>query len=87
MNNQLLDVTGTLNYVMNEADNQTKILIIILMGVFFFWFLSKMNLMEKSYEDAHDYGVHGSSRFTLPHEVMNGKQLSKRNKYSKSNPN
>ncbi|MFJ7828526.1 VirD4-like conjugal transfer protein, CD1115 family [Psychrobacillus sp. NPDC096623] len=86
LNSRLLDVTGTFDYVMNDADNQTKILIILLMGVFFFWFLSKMNLMEKSYEDAHDYGVHGSSRFTRPHEVMNGKQLSKRNKYSKSNP-
>ena len=85
-NSRLLDVTGTFDYVLNDADNQTKILIILLMGVFFFWFLSKMNLMEKSYEDAHDYGVHGSSKFTQPHEVMNGKQLSKRNKYSKSNP-
>ena len=85
-NSHLLDVTGTFDYVMNDADNQTKILIILLTGVFFFWFLSKMKLMEKSYEDAHDYGVHGSSRFTQPHEVMNGKQLSKQNKYSKSNP-
>lgn len=86
LNSQLLDVTGTFDYVMNDADNQTKILIILLAAVFFFWFLSKMNLMEKSYENAHDYGVHGSSRFTRPHEVMNGKQLSKQNKYSKSNP-
>lgn len=85
-NSHLLDVTGTFGYVMNDADNQTKVLITLLAAVFFFWFLSKMNLMEKSYEDAHDYGVHGSSRFTQPHEVMNGKQLSKRNKYSKSNP-
>lgn len=86
LNSRLLDMSGTLNYVLNDADTQTKILVILLSGLFFFWFLSKMNLMEKSYEDAHDYGVHGSARFTHPHEVMNGKQLSKRNKYSKSNP-
>jgi len=86
LNNRLLDVSGTFDYVMNDADKQTQILIFLLMGVFFFWFLSKMNLVEKSYEDAHDYGVHGSARFTQPHVVMNGKQLSKRNKYSKANP-
>ena len=56
------------------------------MWVFFFWFLSKMNLIEKTYEDAHDYGVHGSAHFTQPQDVMDGKQLSKRNKYHKSNP-
>lgn len=86
LNNRLLDVSGTLDYVLNDADNQTKLLILLLMGVFFFWFISKMNLIEKTYEDAHDYGVHGSARFTLPQEVMNGKQLAKRNKYYKSNP-
>ncbi|MGE6489809.1 VirD4-like conjugal transfer protein, CD1115 family [Paenisporosarcina sp. NPDC076898] len=86
LNNRLLDVSGTLDYVLNDADNQTKLLILLLMGVFFFWFISKMNLIEKTYEDAHDYGVHGSARFTLPHEVMNGKQLAKRNKYHKTNP-
>lgn len=86
LNNRLLDVPGTLDYVMNDADNQTKLLILLLMGVFFFWFISKMNLIEKTYEDAHDYGVHGSARFTLPQEVMNGKQLAKRNKYHKANP-
>ncbi len=86
LNNRLLDVSGTLDYVINDADNQTKLLILLLMGVFFFWFISKMNLIEKTYEDAHDYGVHGSARFTLPQEVMNGKQLAKRNKYHKTNP-
>jgi type IV secretion system protein VirD4 len=86
LNNRLLDVSGTLDYVTNDADNQTKLLIVLLMGVFFFWFLSKMNLMEKTYEDAHDYGVHGSAHFTQPQDVMDGKQLSKRNKYHKANP-
>jgi type IV secretion system protein VirD4 len=86
LNNRLLDVSGTLDYVTNDADNQTKLLIVLLMGVFFFWFLSKMNLMEKTYEDAHDYGVHGSAHFTHPQDVMDGKQLSKRNKYHKANP-
>jgi len=87
LNDRLLDVSGTLDYAMNGADKQTQVLIVLLMGVFFFWFVSKMGLLEKTYEDAHDYGVHGSARFTLPQEVMNGKQLSTHNKYNKNQPN
>ena len=86
LNGLLLDVSGTIRYLLNDADPQSQLLVAILSVVFFGWFLSKMRLFEHKYEDAHDFGVHGSARFTQPHEVIDGKHFSKQNKYSKANP-
>lgn len=86
LNGLLLDVSGTTGFLLNEADRQSQLLVAILSVVFFGWFLSKMNLFEHTYEDAHDFGVHGSARFTQPAEVIDGKHFSKQNKYTKANP-
>lgn len=86
LNGLLLDVSGTISFLLNDADQQSQLLVAILSVVFFGWFLSKMNLFEHKYEDAHDFGVHGSARFTQPAEVIDGKHFSKQNKYHKGNP-
>lgn len=86
LNAILLDVSGTLSFITEQADRQTQLLVGMLCVVFFGWFLSKMRLFEERYEDAHDFGVHGSARFTPPHEVINGKHFSKQNKFYPSQP-
>ncbi|MGK7379742.1 VirD4-like conjugal transfer protein, CD1115 family [Planococcus sp. 1R117A] len=86
LNAILLDVSGTTSFITGQADRQSQLLVGILSLVFFGWFLSKMRLFEEKYEDAHDFGVHGSARFTQPHEVINGKQFSKQNKFYPSQP-
>lgn len=86
LNGLLLDLSGTIGFLLNDADRQSQLLVAILSVVFFGWFLSKMSLFETKYEDAHDYGVHGSARFTQPAEVIDGKHFSKQNKYNKTHP-
>ena len=86
LNAILLDVSGTLSFITEQADRQTQLLVGMLSVVFLGWFLSKMRLFEERYEDAHDFGVHGSARFTQPHEVINGKHFSKQNKFYPSQP-
>ncbi len=85
LNALLLDVQGTLTFL-TETDQQSQLLVAILTVVFFGWFLSKMRLMEHTYEDAHDFGVHGSAKFTKPSEVLNGKYFSKHHTYQSKQP-
>src|SRR5699024_10936056 len=65
---------------------QSQLLVAILTVVFFGWFLSKMRLVEHTYEDAHDFGVHGSARFTEPSQVLDDKYFSKHNRYQPKSP-
>lgn len=85
LNALLLDIRGTLAFL-TETDRQSQLLVVILTVVFFGWFLSKMRLMEHTYEDAHSFGVHGSARFTEPSQVLDGKYFSKHNRYQPKSP-
>ncbi len=85
LNTLLLDFKGTFTFLM-ETDQRSQLLVAILSIVFFGWFLSKMRLRTNSYEDAHDFGVHGSSRFTKPADVLNGKYFSEKNRYQTKQP-
>lgn len=86
LNTILLDVRGTLGFLIHQADQQAQLLVLILTVVFFVWFVSKMKLFDAKYEDAHDFGVHGSARFTEPTEVIDGKHFSKKNHFTPKNP-
>lgn len=85
LNTLLLDFKGTFTFLM-ETDQRSQLLVAILSIVFFGWFLSKMRLRTNSYEDAHDFGVHGSARFTKPADVLNGKYFSEKNRYQTKQP-
>lgn len=85
MQYNFLDYQGTITYLFNtSAENQ--FIVAVLSGFFFVLMLKEFFKKKDSFDDASDYGVHGTARFAKFEEVINGKLLSKKNKYKKKEP-
>jgi len=81
----VLDVPGTFNFL--ATTDRINLLIPILGTILALGsFLKTFNIFEKPYEDADEYGIHGTSRWADIDELRNGKTFSKTkdSKYSSS---
>lgn len=81
----VLDYEGTIQFILNETVQNQLVILLLVAGVFIYMF-SKLNKGKKQYEDASDFGVHGTARWGKFEEVIDGIVLSKKNKYKKKNP-
>lgn len=81
----ILDYQGTYEFIMNTS-TQNQFIVVILTACIFFFMLSKMNIKPNKYQDASDFGVHGTSRWGKFEEIIDGQALSKNNKFTKNNP-
>lgn len=85
LTDNLLDFQGIVSFLENtEYTNQVLILIVtvsIIVGLF-----TQLNKPPRKYQVDSKFGVHGSSRFGKPEELIKGKAMSKKNKYKAKNP-
>lgn len=83
LQHNLMDYRGTLDFL-QTTDLQNQAVVLILSILFLVFMTSKMGLFENKYIDASSFGVHGTSRWGKFTEIINGKAMSKNNKFNKN---
>lgn len=81
----LLDFQGTTIFL-KTTEYTNQILVAVLTGSIFVGVFSKINQPPRKYKVDSEFGVHGSSRFAEPKELIDGKTMTKKNKYKKKDP-
>lgn len=81
----VLDFQGTLAFI-KTTEYTNQILIAVVTGAIFVGMFSKINQPPRRYQVDSDFGVHGSSRFAKPEELIDGKAMTKKNKYKTKDP-
>lgn len=84
----VMDVQGVIQFV-QTTNFQNQLVITIIAIIFFGWFVKQLGIFQESYEDASDYGVHGSGQMGSVKEYIKKGIISKkdRSKYSPRNAN
>lgn len=85
LQDNLKDYEGTIQF-MKTTDKQMQILFLVVLVISMGFVFSKMGLKNKKYEDASDFGVHGTSRWGTIPELLKGGAISKNSKYSETDP-
>ncbi|MED3382258.1 type IV secretory system conjugative DNA transfer family protein [Bacillus tropicus] len=85
LQDNLKDYEGTIQF-MKTTDKQMQILYLVVLVISMGFVISKMGLKNKEYEDASDFGVHGTSRWGTILELLKGGAIAKDSKYSEKDP-
>ncbi len=74
----LYDFVGVTQKTMTVLPSYTPLLLILIFTVLICYLVQGILLDENGYSDADEIGLHGTSKWGNPHELMNGKTLAKR---------
>ncbi|HZH59647.1 MAG TPA: type IV secretory system conjugative DNA transfer family protein [Metabacillus sp.] len=77
----ILDFKNTVLYF-KKLDNDMKMVFAIFVSLITVFIGKKMGFYKRKYEDASDFGVHGTSRWGKFEELLKGEAIAKNNKYS-----
>ena len=81
----ILDPLGVYDFL-TTTTSQNQIVIGVVSTAFLMFMFSKLGGKGGRYEDASSHGVHGTSRWGKPNELMDKGAMSKQNRFSKKDP-